>query len=84
MLEERAGGMGLQGRGAGQGCTSSATRHMCAMQTQEEELQSRLYFFKLGGLKETALGHEWGFQWELGFQQTNFVLFFPQMIPKQH
>lgn len=44
----------LQGRaGAGPSSLSPGTR---VPQTREEGPQSRLYFFKLGGLKETALG----------------------------
>lgn len=42
------------GKGWRGGLSTLSTRQRCAMQTQEEELQSRLYFFKLGELKETA------------------------------
>lgn len=62
---------------------SITTRHVCAMQTTrggatEEGLQSQLYFMKLRGLKETALGYRASSgSWSFRAHQLHFV-FFPR------
>lgn len=60
------------------GLSTTTSRHVWAVQTQEEELQSQLYFMNLGGLKDTAL--DMGPLRSFRTDQLSFV--FPQMILK--